>query len=75
MSVSQRCLLGQSRLRTLEEPPAVRHSAENAGNENGIIYQTEAEECLVLLAEIDIHSRIECVTGLIQLRRIREIGK
>ena len=59
MSVNQRTLLCQRGLYSLLEGAAIRYSAKKARNKLGIVYVAEAEEHLVFLSQIGVHSRIE----------------
>ena len=66
MSVDQRTLLSQRRLDTLLESSAVGNTAEKSWDELRVVDIAEAEEHLVLLAEIDVEPRVEGVAMLVQ---------
>ena len=59
MGVSESTLLCESSLNSLLERSPICDSAEDPRNELRIIDVTEAEERLVLLAEVDIHSGVK----------------
>ena len=70
MRIAQRALLRVGGLVALLETAAVRYAAENAGNKLRIVLQTEPEEQLVLVVEVDVHAGIKGVGVLEEFRRI-----
>src|SRR5262245_36418687 len=66
-------LLRVSGLVSLSEAATVSDAAEDSGNELRIVGQAEAEEELVLVAEVDVHARIKRVAMLEELRRCSEV--
>ncbi len=70
MGPRQGALLCKGGLVALLEPAAVRDSSENSRNELRIVDIAEAEEYLILSAQVEIEPRVERVAVLTQLRRI-----
>src|SRR6266481_5548745 len=68
MGIAKRALLRICRLRTLLETTAVGDTAENAGNELGVVHKAETEKETVLLAKVDVHPRVKRVAMFIELR-------
>src|SRR2546430_2394743 len=68
MRKAKRTLLGIRCLRTLLETAAVGDTAENTGNELGIVDKTKAVKQRVLLAKVDVHPRVKRVAMFIELR-------
>ena len=70
MGPRQRTLLCEGGLVALLEPTAVRDSSENTRDELRIVDIAEAEENLILAAQVEVEPRVERVSVLTQLRRI-----
>src|SRR5262249_29146875 len=68
VGVAKSALLSVGRLVPLSEAAAVGYTAEDTWDELRIVGQTKTEENLILVAEVDVHS---CVEGIAVLKQLR----
>ena len=74
MGPAQGTLLRICGLIPLLETAAVGDTTEDGGNKLWVIHIAESVEQRILLAEIDVHSRVKGITLLPRGRSIGEIG-
>src|SRR5579862_435993 len=73
MCVAESALLRVGGLCALLETTAVSQTAENARDKLRVVHVAEAEEQCILLAEVEVQTRVKCVAVFIEFGRIGEI--
>src|SRR6516225_1197448 len=73
VGIGQSTLLRVGGLIALLETAPIRSAPKDAGDELRIVYVAKSEKELVLLIEVNIHSRIERIAMLEEFRGVAEI--